>query len=409
MEACAKYRQTRLVVHLALLINTLSIGSLMMVMPLGPDLVKHLAMEAKNIGYISGGATFSSALAGFFAAPYLDRFNRKYALVLLLTLRFALITGCAFVIDQYQLLLLFILSGCVAGPAVGILMAAVVDIIPTQERGKKLAYIAMSFSLAAIIVVPISLEWANRFSWQTPFYFFGIGGLLLATATGLLFPSMPAPSSARSVTEPHVLRVLLASPLFPLGIAIISLQTAGHFLLIPHFSNYFQFNLHFPRGDISLLYLFGGLASMATMQLCGRLIDLGHAGQTITATTLLVTIVILCGFILPSALPLYLTFTLFMAASSARTSATMAVTAGIPFPHQRAAFMSYQGTAANVAAGIASMASAGYLHSTPEGQLIGFNHLALASMGFALLALLLVMRLLPLLDARNAVAERRTA
>ena len=68
---------TRSVVHLALLINMLSLGSLMMVMPLGPDFISALSMDAKNIGYISGGATFASAIVGFLAAPYLDRFNRN--------------------------------------------------------------------------------------------------------------------------------------------------------------------------------------------------------------------------------------------------------------------------------------------------------------------------------------------
>lgn len=43
------YRQhTRSVVHLALLINMLSLGSLMMVMPLGPDFISALSMDAKT-------------------------------------------------------------------------------------------------------------------------------------------------------------------------------------------------------------------------------------------------------------------------------------------------------------------------------------------------------------------------
>ncbi|MDY4316466.1 MFS transporter [Pectobacterium actinidiae] len=406
---------TRSVVHLALLINMLSLGSLMMVMPLGPDFISALSMDAKNIGYISGGATFASAIVGFLAAPYLDRFNRKHALIVLLTLRFGLTAACMFATSQTHLLVLFILAGCVAGPASGVLMAAVVDIVPANERGKQLAYVGMSFSLAAIVIMPLSLELAHRINWQAPFYIFGLGGLLLVLLVLCLFPSMPPThrvqqSRVSSTTAPtSVLHDLLASPLFLLGLTVISLQMFGHFLLIPHFSNYFQFNLAFPRDDISLLYLCGGLASMVTMQLCGNLLDRGYASRTIVVTTLLLAVVILCGFVLPFSLSLYLVFTLFMALSAARSSSTLAITAGIPLPHQRAAFMSYQGTAANVASGLASVASAAYLSTSVEGKINGFSQLAIASTVFALAAMLLTMRLIPQLAERSRkMAARQT-
>ncbi|WP_233962127.1 MFS transporter [Pectobacterium versatile] len=406
---------TRSVVHLALLINMLSLGSLMMVMPLGPDFVSALSMDAKNIGYISGGATFASAIVGFLAAPYLDRFNRKHALLVLLTLRFGLTAACMFSTSQTDLLLLFILAGCVAGPASGVLMAAVVDIVPANERGKQLAYVGMSFSLAAIVIMPLSLELAHRINWQAPFYTFGLGGLLLVLLVLWRFPSMPPAHRAQQGSSPttapaSVLHELLASPLFLLGLTIMSLQMFGHFLLIPHFSNYFQFNLAFPRDDISLLYLCGGLASMVTMQLCGNLLDRGYASRTIVVTTLLLAVVILCGFVLPFSLSLYLVFTLFMALSAARSSSTLAITAGIPLPHQRAAFMSYQGTAANVASGLASVASAAYLSTSAGGKIDGFSQLAIASTVFALAAMLLTLRLIPQLAERSRkMATRQPA
>ena len=82
-------------VQLAMLINMLSIGSLMMVMPLGPDFVRELGMAAEHIGYIAGGATLASALSAAACAAWLDRLERKRALVVLLALRFALLLACA--------------------------------------------------------------------------------------------------------------------------------------------------------------------------------------------------------------------------------------------------------------------------------------------------------------------------
>mgnify|MGYP000913901909 FL=1 len=369
-------------IHLALLINMLSMGSMMMVMPLGPDLVTSLGMAPEQTGYFSGGATLGAALMGIIAAPWLDRFDRKPALLVLLTLRFLLLMACALVQDSQQLLLLFILSGCVAGPLAAILMAAVLDLVPPSDRGRRLAYVGMAFSLAAILVVPVALVLAQWLGWQSPFLLFGASGLLLALLCARLLPSLPVSRAPQG----QGLRQLLGSPLCQRALCILCLQMFGHFLLIPHFANYFQFNLGFPRQQIAALYLCGGLASMATMRLCGGWIDQGRAQGAILLTSLLLALVTLLGFALPVGLPVYLLFTLFMALSSARASTTLAVTAAIPAPHQRAAFMSFQGTVTNVAAGLGSLLSARYLVSDEGGALHGFSTLAWINIGCGLLA-----------------------
>ncbi|WP_176228383.1 MFS transporter [Aeromonas hydrophila] len=339
-------------IHLALLVNMLSMGSMMMVMPLGPDLVISLGMLPEQTGYFSGGATLGAALMGLIAAPWLDRVNRKPALLVLLTLRFLLLMACALVQNSQQLLVLFVLSGCVAGP------------------------------LAAILVVPIALVLAQWFGWQSPFLLFGVCGLLLALLCAALLPSLPVSRAPHGSS----LRQLLASPLCQGALFILCLQMFGHFLLIPHFANYFQFNLAFPREQIAALYLCGGLASMATMRLCGSWIDQGRAQAAILITSLLLALITLLGFAMPVGVPVYLLFTLFMALSSARSSTTLAITASIPAPHQRAAFMSFQGTVTNVAAGLGSLLSARLLVSDESGVLHGFAHLAWINIGCGLLA-----------------------
>ncbi len=369
-------------IHLALLINMLSMGCMMMVMPLGPELVTRLGMLPEQTGYFSGGATLGAALLGLLAAPWLDRVNRKPALLVLLALRFLLLMACALAEDSQTLLLIFILSGCVAGPLGAILMAAVLDLVPPAERGRRLAYVGMAFSLAAILIVPAALVLAQWSGWQSPFLLFGAGGLLLALLCAIWLPSLPVNRAPAG----QGMRQLLGSPLCQGALFILCLQMFGHFLLIPHFANYFQFNLGFPREQIASLYLCGGLASMATMRLCGGWIDQGRAQGAILLTSLALALITLVGFALPAGLPLYLLFTLFMALSSARASTTLAVTAAIPAPHQRAAFMSFQGSVTNVAAGLGSLFSARYLVSDEGGALHGFPTLAWINIACTLVA-----------------------
>ncbi|MDX7829007.1 MFS transporter [Aeromonas caviae] len=369
-------------IHLALLINMLSMGCMMMVMPLGPELVTRLGMLPEQTGYFSGGATLGAALLGLLAAPWLDRVNRKPALLVLLVLRFLLLMACALAEDSQTLLLLFILSGCVAGPLGAILMAAVLDLVPPAERGRRLAYVGMAFSLAAILIVPAALVLAQWSGWQSPFLLFGASGLLLTLLCAIWLPSLPVNRAPAG----QGMRQLLGSPLCQGALFILCLQMFGHFLLIPHFANYFQFNLGFPREQIASLYLCGGLASMATMRLCGGWIDQGRAQGAILLTSLALALITLVGFALPAGLPLYLLFTLFMALSSARASTTLAVTAAIPAPHQRAAFMSFQGSITNVAAGLGSLFSARYLVSDEGGALHGFPTLAWINIACTLVA-----------------------
>ena len=333
--------QTKISVHLAMLINMLSIGTLMMVMPLGPDLVRELGMEASHVGYISGGATLAAALSGFVSAPWLDRFDRKRALITLLVLRFALLLSCAWATGPNQLIAIFVLSGLVAGP------------------------------MGAILIIPLALECSIRWNWTAPFFLLGGTGLLLALLCQLLLPK-PA-----VVERPKAsIRSLLGSRLCLVALGITSLQMFGHFLLVPHFATYFEFNLDFPRPHLGLLYLLGGVASLAAMRIGGAWIDRGSAVTVVLVSSGCLSLVTLLGFAAPVGISLYVIFTLFMALSAVRTNSTMTIAAGVPHAHQRAAFMAFQGTVSNVAAGLGSLFSARYLSEGPQHQVIGFEHLA---------------------------------
>lgn len=122
----------------------------------------------------------------------------------------------------------------------------------------------------------------------------------------------------------------------------------SHFLLVPHFSAFFQFNLGFAREHIGVLYLCGGLASLAAVRLGGSWIDRGHARRLVLSSSGLLALITLLGFALLVPLPLLLVFSLFMALSTLRTSSTTTVAASIPAPHQRAAFMALHGSVSNV-------------------------------------------------------------
>ena len=94
MSAIPLTGKGRVTLNLAMLINMLSIGSTMMVMPLAADLAAPLNMPPQYAGYIAGLAGLAAALASWLAAPWLDRFARRPLLVALAALRFADLVVC---------------------------------------------------------------------------------------------------------------------------------------------------------------------------------------------------------------------------------------------------------------------------------------------------------------------------
>src|SRR3546814_20755742 len=113
----------------------------------------------------------------------------------------------------------------------------------------------MGFSLAAIVVTPLALELARWLGWRAPMLGIAAVGLALAFGCHILFPS-PQPHPR----PPGALRPLLRSPLCLGPLALVALQMFSPFLLVPHFSAFFTFNLVFPREHHRLLHPFGVLA-----------------------------------------------------------------------------------------------------------------------------------------------------
>ncbi|OOE55431.1 MFS transporter [Salinivibrio kushneri] len=386
------------VLRLALLINMLSVGTLMMVMPLGPDLVRDIGLKGEHIGYISGGATFGSAIIGFFLAPVLDRYDRRAALTFFLLLRSLLIALCGLATAPEQLLLIFIAAGCFSGPLSGLIMASVLDVTHVAERGKAMAFVASGFSLAAIIIVPASLMLAQWMSWQMTFFFFGGMGVVLAIAVRMYMPSL---LPQKSETTPTTVRAaglaqMTGSTPFVLAMTMMGLTLFGHFLLVPNLSAYFQFNLDFPRNEISYLYLFGGVMSILAMRYSGKMMDKGSGQRVLFALSAIVAIVVYYGFVSDSTDKwVYLIFMILMASSSARSAILAAFTSRVPPPQYRAAFMTYQSTVSNLAAGSAGIVSSIYLVSGPANQLVGLDTLATMTIVSALVVPLLVCWFVP--------------
>ena len=285
----------------------------MMVMPMGPDFASALGITMNHLGIIGGAYTASAPVVGIAGSMLLDKWERRSALTIsivglgLSTMTGALATGSA------SLILARVAAGAFGGIAATLCFSIVADLVPEERRGRATAIVASGFSLSSIVGVPAGLELARRGGWRAPFLVVGVIALLLAVAARLLLPRLRAHLDTKEAAAPLPLDARMGMSFVAFGCAIL-----GNFLLVPNLSAYLQINMGFPREHMGLLYLGGGLASLATMRLSGIWTDRSRALWPVLTGTVLVSLALLFGAVLqPPWLPPVVLLSVLMSCNAA--------------------------------------------------------------------------------------------
>jgi len=394
----------KLVVLLIAAIQFVNILDFMIVMPLGPDFTVQLDIASKNLGLITGSYTAAAAVSGIAGAFFLDRFDRRKALAFSML---GLVIGTAaggLAHSMDTLLAARVFAGLFGGPATSLSLAVISDVVPAQRRGKAVGTVMAGFSVASIVGVPAALEIAHAAgTWRAPF--FAVAGLGAIVAAGVVLALPPLRVHLlRGVTPPGfgMLRQLgRPLPLLAYGGTIAMMFSA--FMLIPSIPVYLEFNLGY-RGEgwladilaslgttyrpsvLGPLYLFGGLASLAVMQIVGRATDRFGSARMSWIGAVLVGLVIYLWFVdYNPTVPVIALFVGFMAASSMRGVPARTLDTKIPAPAERASFMSMQSAVQHLSLAFAAGISSFMLAEGPDKNLIGIETVAVVALVFVVL------------------------
>ena len=108
----------------------------MIMMPLGPILMRELGVGTHEFGLLVSAYTFSAAFTGVFAAMFVDRFERKRLLLTMFAL-FALATlACGLAPGYWTLLAARGIAGAFGGVLGSMVQTMVGDLIPFERRGR---------------------------------------------------------------------------------------------------------------------------------------------------------------------------------------------------------------------------------------------------------------------------------
>lgn len=366
----------RFILFVLTAIQFTNILDFVIMMPLGPQLMRIFSISPQQFGLVVSAYTFSAGASGFLAAFFLDRYDRKKAL---LTLYAGFTMGtflCAFAPTYGFLLAARVIAGTFGGILGATILAIVSDLVPYERRGAAMGLVMTSFSLAQVIGVPTGLFLANRFGWHAPFLFLAGSAALCMLISARILPPLRVHLQSTNHERPLATVKALLTDLSTLRalVFMVTLILAG-FAIIPYLSPYFVSNVGRAESDLPYIYFFGGCATIISSRLIGRLADRHGKLPVFTFVTMLSIVPILLVTNLPPvSLPVAIVvLALFMVLVSGRMVPSMALVTATVHPQRRGSFLSMNASVQQLAAGVASFGAGMILGKSSNGAIANFN------------------------------------
>jgi predicted MFS family arabinose efflux permease len=347
----------------------------MIVMPLGPQYMDKakMALTPQEFSFMVSAYAYSACISGLLAAWFIDRFDRKTALLMLYA-GFGLGTLCCAAAPNYLFLLAArVVTGGFGGVVNATVYTIVGDLFHDSRRGRAMGVIMSAFSLASIFGIPVGLILADLFGWQTAFAALGVGSFCVLAGTFFVLP--PVRGHLGKV-HPNVLGQFLAAILdggHLRAYGLMAFLVLGMFTIAPFMATYLVTNVGCAETDLKYMYFCGGLVTLGTLHGTGWLADRVSKMWLfrILAVFTVVPILLITNLPQVSLFAMLACTTFFMAVTSARMVPLMALVTACAQPRLRGSFMSVNASVQQLALALSSQI-AGLLIHKQENSLLGF-------------------------------------
>ncbi|GAA4838941.1 MFS transporter [Algivirga pacifica] len=339
----------------------------MVMMPLGHEFQTRFSLTPPMWSMVISSYTFAAGISGLVSIFFIDRIERKKFLLMLYGGFLVGTLGCAFAFDYYSLMGARAFTGVFGGIINALLFAIIGDMIVPQLRGRAMGILMMGFSGASALGVPFGLYFGVTFSWRVPFISIVLIGMVIWVLLYRNLPTMPHISQAARDTVKELKKMLKNSnQLIALG--AIFLLFFGHFIVIPFLAPYMVVNVGFKEQDLTWIYLIGGIATIFSSPLVGKLSD--DYGKFKMVALLSLTAMIpmwLVTHLEPTPIPLVLFYTTLFFVSGSRFIPSNALVLSTAPPQQRGVFMSVRTAMQQFASASASFLAGFIVTMSAEG------------------------------------------
>jgi MFS transporter, DHA1 family, inner membrane transport protein len=378
-------------------INFINIMDFMIMMPLGPQLMRYFSITPHQFTLLVSAYTFSAGISGFFAAFIVDRFDRK-SFLRLLFVGFLTGTLACGVAPTYELLLFArVFTGIFGGILGAMVLAIVGDVIPFERRGQAMGIIVSAFSVASALGVPFGVFLASLFSWHAPFVMLAVLGIPVSYFIWKYVPSITAHIHSKT-TQPNpiaILRAITSDPNQRKAITLMLVLMFGHFSIIPMLNPFMVSNIGFEEYQLTYIYAIGGALTVFSSPLIGRWADRYGKRKVFTIFIILCTIPIFFITNMPQ-VPIWVALigtATFFVFSGGRFIPAQAMVTETVTPETRGSFMSISSSLQQLCAGIAAYMAGVLVVKQPDGTLAHYNWVGYISIAATLFCLVLVQRI----------------
>jgi MFS transporter, DHA1 family, inner membrane transport protein len=389
-------KQERLMVVTLMCINFTHIVDFMIMMPLGNTLIEALKINTHEFGLLVTSYTLSAGCSSFIASFFVDNFDRKKVLLLGFSGFLIGTFFCGIANSYYLLLSSRILAGVFGGLISAQVQSIVADVIPFERRASAMGVLTTAFSIASVVGVPLSLYFSLLYNWHFPFLALAGIGVLVVPAILKFVPSLTTHiEKNKGINNFEHTKNMLKVVQYRRSFLFSCVLMISHFLIIPYLAMSLETNVGFDKSQVKNMYLFGGIFSILTAPLIGKISDkIGKLKVFIVLMSLaIIPILLITHLTVVNHNIVYVITCCFFIFAGGRIIPAQAMVSGVANPMERGRFMNLSNSFNSIATGVASYIAATIIHISDDGKLHHYEYVGALSAVTALFCMWLGYRL----------------
>ncbi len=373
--------ESRLVLALFALLALGNVDSQVMA-PLLPEIARGLGTNEIWVGRTVSGYAIAAAIAALVAGPLSDRLGRRRFLAGSAALLGAGSALSALTTSFGGFALARVATGAGAGVISALSVAAIADVVPYERRGRSMGWVATAYTAAPVLGVPIAAFVAESLGWRANYVAFAAAGLLLGLAVEAWFREGPRSFASTSGGLRRYL-AFFESRARALGALSAFFITGGVTGFLLFLGAYLQKELGFSLGQVGMVFLWSGVASLVGAFGAGSLSDRIGKRKVALAGCLALSVVVLA---VPrvEGLALYAVLGLAGVAIAARLAPLQSIVTELVPAESRGAYVALRNTVSQSGNAAAAIGAAALYPS-------GFENVCAMAASFSLIAFVLLL------------------
>lgn len=393
LKFIALKRNEVILVALMALLNFTHILDFMIMMPLGNILMPKWNLTTSEFSIIVSSYSLAAFFSSFCAIFFADKFDRKKLLLFGYSGFLIGTFACAFAFGTYSMILARTFTGLFGGLISAQILSIIADVIPYERRGRAMGLLMGGFALASVIGVPFGLFLANKYDWHYPFLVVATFGVLLLPFLFRFVPNVNAHLANPVKLKERIANFydIFSNPTQITALGFSFLLITGHFIIVPLINPYLVYNVGVPQEYTPLIYLVGGICSLISAQIIGKLADsYGKRTVFVWAAVISTFFVVLITNMPHWQLFIVLgIFGFWFSSSTGRTVPGQAMITQAVTSETRGSFMSLNSCVQSLGTGFASLMSGWITYSDAKFAIHNYNYLGYISISLILLCVLL--------------------